>query len=346
MTKRIMRTFKMDEISAVDFPAQVGARATILKRDFSQDQRDHLASTGAALPDGSFPIQNGGDLENAIHAVGRAKDSARAKAHIIARAKSLGLTSKLPDDWVTKQREVEDMTADEVTKLLEDAVAKAVAPVASELALLKATKKDKKKPMDDSMDDGMDEPDADDAQKAAWRKHTAKAVAKAVAERNEYFAKQAELAKADETFESEGIVIRKSEIGEGAFKLMKAQAEKLEIASFEKRAQSEISHLPGELGMKAKALRAISKMDEEIRAAVEAMLKGGSAALRDMSKAKGAHIVEATSAEGQLNAAVDAYAKAQNVDKANAYDAVLRTTEGAALYNQMSVEKRASRLAS
>ena len=342
MTKRIMRTFKMDEISAVDFPAQVGARATILKRDFSQDQRDHLASTGAALPDGSFPIQNGGDLENAIHAVGRAKDSARAKAHIIARAKSLGLTSKLPDDWVTKQREVEDMTADEVTKLLEDAVAKAVAPVASELALLKA----KKKPVDDSADDGMDEPDADDAQKAAWRKHTAKAVAKAVAERNEYFAKQAEVAKADETFESEGIVIRKSEIGEGAFKLMKAQAEKLEIASFEKRAQSEIAHLPGDLGMKAKALRAISKMDEEIRTAVEAMLKGGSAALRDMSKAKGAHIVEATSAEGQLNAVVDAYAKAQNVGKADAYDAVLKTTEGAALYNQMSVEKRASRLAS
>lgn len=73
--------------------------ADLLKREFSTSQREHAASTGAALPDGSFPIENEQDLKNAIHAYGRAKDKAKAKEHIISRAKSLGLTHLLPEDW-------------------------------------------------------------------------------------------------------------------------------------------------------------------------------------------------------------------------------------------------------
>jgi phage head maturation protease len=69
------------------------------KREFNEKQRKHLASTGAALPDGSFPIASTGDLENAIQAVGRASDYAKAKAHIIARAKTLNATHLLPADW-------------------------------------------------------------------------------------------------------------------------------------------------------------------------------------------------------------------------------------------------------
>lgn len=72
---------------------------TLGKKDFSDEKRAKLAETGAALPDGSFPIENTQDLKNAIHAYGRAKDQAKAKAHIIARAKSLGDESLLPDDW-------------------------------------------------------------------------------------------------------------------------------------------------------------------------------------------------------------------------------------------------------
>jgi hypothetical protein len=73
-----------------------------LKRDFSADDRKRLASSGAALPDGSFPIENASDLENAVHAYGRASDKPKAKAHIIAHAKTLGCTDKLPDGWVGK----------------------------------------------------------------------------------------------------------------------------------------------------------------------------------------------------------------------------------------------------
>jgi hypothetical protein len=68
-------------------------------RDVSTKERKGLAKKGAALPDGSFPIANEQDLRNAIQAFGRAKDKGRAKAHIIKRARALGLTKLLPDGW-------------------------------------------------------------------------------------------------------------------------------------------------------------------------------------------------------------------------------------------------------
>jgi HK97 family phage prohead protease len=70
-----------------------------LRRDFSDAERKKLAESGAALPDGSYPIVTVGDLHNAIQAVGRAKDAGAAKAHIIKRAKALGATDELPEDW-------------------------------------------------------------------------------------------------------------------------------------------------------------------------------------------------------------------------------------------------------
>jgi hypothetical protein len=68
-------------------------------KTFTQERRDTLAKQGKAMPGGGFPIENEQDLRNAIQAIGRASDPAAAKAHIIKRAKALGLTSLLPDDW-------------------------------------------------------------------------------------------------------------------------------------------------------------------------------------------------------------------------------------------------------
>lgn len=67
----------------------------LMKRDFNQAAREKDAKSGAALPDGSFPILNESDLMNAIHAIGRASDPAAAKAHIVKRAKDLGLENVL-----------------------------------------------------------------------------------------------------------------------------------------------------------------------------------------------------------------------------------------------------------
>jgi uncharacterized protein len=68
-------------------------------REFSTEQRQNLAKSGAAMPGGGFPIKSEQDLKNAIRAIGRAKDPAAAKAHIKKRAKALGLTKLLPDTW-------------------------------------------------------------------------------------------------------------------------------------------------------------------------------------------------------------------------------------------------------
>ncbi len=52
------------------------------------------------MPDGSYYIRNADDLSNAIHAIGRGSGShADIRAHIVKRAKALGLTKSLPKDW-------------------------------------------------------------------------------------------------------------------------------------------------------------------------------------------------------------------------------------------------------
>ena len=75
--------------------------ASFVKRTFTAEQRHQLAHSGAALPDGSYPIENGGDLHNAIHLVGRGSNHSHAEIHdhIVKRAKSLGLKAMLPKSW-------------------------------------------------------------------------------------------------------------------------------------------------------------------------------------------------------------------------------------------------------
>ncbi len=72
------------------------------EKEFSEEEREKLADKGIALPDGSYPIETLHDLKNAIQAVGRAKDYEKAKKHIIKRAKALGKTDELPEDWVNE----------------------------------------------------------------------------------------------------------------------------------------------------------------------------------------------------------------------------------------------------
>lgn len=71
----------------------------INKRDYGTDARRRMAASGEAMPDGSFPIANATDLRNAIQSVGRASNYEAAKRHIMRRARALGLTDMLPEDW-------------------------------------------------------------------------------------------------------------------------------------------------------------------------------------------------------------------------------------------------------
>jgi hypothetical protein len=81
--------------------ATVGA-AEAYFRAKSAASRKKGASSGAAMPDGSFPIDDVVDLKAAIKAQGRAKNPAAAKKHIKSRAKSLGKESLIPDGWAAE----------------------------------------------------------------------------------------------------------------------------------------------------------------------------------------------------------------------------------------------------
>jgi len=79
--------------------AKYGESEILELRDFTTEERKKAAAEGAAMPDGSFPIMNRQDLENAVHDIGRANDPEAAKKHIIARAKALNCMDLLPADW-------------------------------------------------------------------------------------------------------------------------------------------------------------------------------------------------------------------------------------------------------
>src|ERR1700738_572083 len=139
MTRRIMRAFKMDEISAVDRPAQAHAKVVLMKRDFSASERRSDAKSGAAMPDGSFQIENAEDVANARRLAGKAKDPAAARAHIARRAKALGLSkleSNMTDEEIQKAMEAPVAEA----KVEFDAMKKRADDAEAELAALKAAK--------------------------------------------------------------------------------------------------------------------------------------------------------------------------------------------------------------
>lgn len=70
------------------------------KADLSAAGRKKAAASGAAMPDGSYPIKTKADLRKAIKAVGRGgADHDKIRAHIAKRAKALGLEAMVPDNW-------------------------------------------------------------------------------------------------------------------------------------------------------------------------------------------------------------------------------------------------------
>lgn len=75
--------------------------ATIMRAteaDLSTEKRTEYAKKGIAMSDGSYPIPDVNYLRKAIKAFGRSPDNA-TKNHIIKRARALGRTDLLPQDW-------------------------------------------------------------------------------------------------------------------------------------------------------------------------------------------------------------------------------------------------------
>jgi len=71
----------------------------LVKRKFTTEQRKKMAEEGKAMSDGSYPIANKTDLMNAIRSWGRGGADPKVKEHIKRRAKALGASDIIPDNW-------------------------------------------------------------------------------------------------------------------------------------------------------------------------------------------------------------------------------------------------------
>lgn len=101
-------SYSLDELEKsideeVDVEDDTKDEEEVVKRNYSPEQRRNMARRGAAMPDGSFPIADRADLQNAIQSVGRAANYEAAKRHIISRARALGAMDMLPEDWNAKK---------------------------------------------------------------------------------------------------------------------------------------------------------------------------------------------------------------------------------------------------
>lgn len=94
------------------------AEEPVYKRDFTAEQRRDLAKKGHALPNGSYPIDTKDDLGPAVTlAQSGHGDTAAAKTLITRRAKELGATDQLPQEWnVTKEDDMPETPAVPIKK--------------------------------------------------------------------------------------------------------------------------------------------------------------------------------------------------------------------------------------
>ena len=99
--KEVNLVVKAQELSERFQSLTAGAQEEDVFAYIPMIERQKLAKSGKALPGGSFPIRDTEDLQNAIRAFGRAKESDRAdvKRHIIKRARALGKYDLVPENW-------------------------------------------------------------------------------------------------------------------------------------------------------------------------------------------------------------------------------------------------------
>lgn len=70
------------------------------RREYSQEERERMAKSGAAMPHGGFPVANCQDVQNAVQAIGRAKDRSATITHIVKRARALDCMQHVPEKWL------------------------------------------------------------------------------------------------------------------------------------------------------------------------------------------------------------------------------------------------------
>lgn len=117
----VLEEFEMKESSVQE---EMTPTAFQRRKFFSRERRKKMAGKGKALPWGGFPIEDCGDVKNAVRAIGRAKDRSRTIGHIKRHAKSLGCSHLIPKKWNGSGAKEKSIAAEEEsTKMNEEQVA-------------------------------------------------------------------------------------------------------------------------------------------------------------------------------------------------------------------------------
>lgn len=133
----------------------------------------------------------------------------------------------------------------------------------------------------------------------------------------------------DEVVKIDGVEIRKSAVGDAQFTLLKqtsermaaieksaaADREALAKATFEKRAEDEFGHLPGDKVAKGALLKAVNELPEEVRSTLDTMLKAGEKAIVSAFNSIGTRGDLAKKAAGDFSKRVDEIAARDKINK-------------------------------
>lgn len=365
--KRIMRTLKVNEISGVDRPAQVGAREVLMKRDNTEplkkvmrltsnekghshllddsQEGDHTSWTTSegsefshshpyvVLGDGTIVI---GESEGHGHKVILRKKSVEVKKFEKeqAEARTASVTQKLA-------------TGDELGGGTETGMPEGNDPAVVEKSLEDATKKnaelEKRLVRSESIGklgaaervhfDALDSGGQDEFLKMDESKRAS--VLKNAADSNPvtYTSEAgAEFRKNDDPRLVE--MAKREDIS--AKKLQK-QEDTITRARLEKRAGDELPNLPGDADVKVAVLKAVESIsDEKLREGAEALLKSGNDAIKGAFKRNGTTADDSVSGDDAIQKiAKSLQDKDATLTEAQAYNKALETPEGLKAYTEM-----------
>ena len=314
--KKILNRIRIDEISAVDRPAQEDATMTIMKR---ADETPNPTETMTE------EVQKNEEVtEEVVAEVIETEEVEKAEE----------VTEEAPeaDAEVEKAEEAEE-TEEEEEKGYEKSLADLTAELEvlqSELALAKSVAE-----LSDAEKEVFASIEGEEAR--------AEFLGKSADERAELIAKAADenavIYKSLDGVEftaqdDERLVSLAKQADEYKAQLVAAEEASIE-KSYNERAETQLAHLPGELVTKNAVLRAIDGIeDEAVREQALSMLKAQSVAIEEQFVTKGVEGEEAEGDLGGLEKMAAAYAEEHDTTLSKAYSEVLRTPEGRNLYNQ------------
>jgi hypothetical protein len=308
--KKILNRIRIDEISAVDRPAQEDATMTIMKR------ADETPNPTETMTD---EVQKNEEVtEEVVTEVVETEEVEKAEE----------VTEEAPeaDAEVEKAEEAEET---EEEKSLADLTAE-LEVLQSELALAKSVAE-----LSDAEKEVFASIEGEEAR--------TEFLGKSADERAELIAKAADenavIYKSLDGVEftaqdDERLVSLAKQADEYKAQLVAAEEASIE-KSYNERAETQLAHLPGELVTKNAVLRAIDGIeDEAVREQALSMLKAQSVAIEEQFVTKGVEGEEAEGDLGGLEKMAAVYAEEHDITLSKAYSEVLRTPEGRNLYNQ------------